>query len=70
VYSTQVRGHIDASRPAVDRAMLDPDAIARWRVPDGMSSHVHEFYAREGGFFRVSLSYDGSCGVPEVGSGL
>src|SRR2546426_5810830 len=35
------------------RALLDPAAIARWRVPAGMSSHVHEFDAREGGRFRV-----------------
>jgi uncharacterized protein YndB with AHSA1/START domain len=27
-------------------------------VPDGMSSQVHEFDAREGGSFRVSLTYD------------
>jgi uncharacterized protein YndB with AHSA1/START domain len=27
-------------------------------VPDGMSSHVHEFDAREGGSFRISLTYD------------
>jgi uncharacterized protein YndB with AHSA1/START domain len=37
---------------------LDADAVAKWRVPAGMSSHVHEFDAREGGSFRVSLTYD------------
>jgi hypothetical protein len=26
-------------------------------VPDGMSEHVHEFEAREGGRFCVSLTY-------------
>jgi uncharacterized protein YndB with AHSA1/START domain len=41
----------------VYRALIDPDAIARWRVPDGMTSRVHSFEAREGGSFRVSLSY-------------
>ncbi|WP_460351542.1 SRPBCC domain-containing protein [Actinoallomurus acanthiterrae] len=56
--STRVSQHINASRPAVYQALLDPDAIAKWRVPDGMSSHVHEFDAREGGAFRVSLTYD------------
>ena len=40
------------------RAFLDADAVAAWRVPDGMSSQVHEFDGREGGFFRVSLTYD------------
>ena len=37
---------------------MDADAVAKWRVPAGMSSHVHEFDAREGGSFRVSLTYD------------
>src|SRR4051812_22420783 len=27
-------------------------------VPDGMTSEVHEFEAREGGGFRISLTYD------------
>ena len=58
MYSTQVSLHVNASRPTVYRALLDADAVATWRVPAGMSSHVHEFDAREGGFFRVSLTYD------------
>ncbi|MDT7710713.1 MAG: hypothetical protein QOG20_6320 [Pseudonocardiales bacterium] len=57
VYTTQIIGHVDAPRPAVYRALLDPTAVARWRVPDGMSGHVHHFDAREGGAFRVSLTY-------------
>ena len=47
-----------APRRAVYRALLDVEAIAAWRVPDGMSSHVHEFDPREGGSFRISLTYD------------
>jgi len=58
VYSTQVSWHVRAPRQAVYRALLDVDAIAAWRVPDGMSSHVHEFDPREGGSFRISLTYD------------
>jgi len=54
----QVSGHVNAPRSVVYRALLDADAIAKWRVPDGMSSHVHEFDAREGGTFRISLTYD------------
>jgi uncharacterized protein YndB with AHSA1/START domain len=42
----------------VYQALLDADAIAKWRVPDAMSSRVHEFDAREGGRFRISLTYD------------
>lgn len=58
MYTTQVRGHVRAPRPSVYRALLDADAVAKWRVPAGMSSYVHEFDAREGGSFRVSLTYD------------
>jgi uncharacterized protein YndB with AHSA1/START domain len=57
VYSTRVAVHIKAPRSAVYRALIDPAAIASWRVPDGMSAHVHEFDARDGGRFRISLSY-------------
>ena len=58
MYSTRVARHIRAPRSAVYRALLDAGAIAKWRVPAGMSSHVHEFDAREGGSFRISLTYD------------
>jgi uncharacterized protein YndB with AHSA1/START domain len=63
MYSTQVSQHVNASRAAVYRALVDADAIAKWRVPSGMSSHVHEFDAREGGGFRVSLTYDAPVGT-------
>jgi uncharacterized protein YndB with AHSA1/START domain len=42
----------------VYRALLDPSMVAKWRVPTGMTSVVHEFDAREGGSFRISLTYD------------
>lgn len=58
MYSTQISQHVRAPRPAIYRALLDADAIGRWRVPDGMHGHVHKFDAREGGEFRVSLTYD------------
>ena len=49
---------IRAPRARVYRALLDADAVARWRVPEGMTSRVHNLDAREGGAFRVSLTYD------------
>jgi uncharacterized protein YndB with AHSA1/START domain len=49
---------VNAPRARVYQALVDPDEIARWRVPAGMSSLVHEFDAREGGVFRISLTYD------------
>jgi uncharacterized protein YndB with AHSA1/START domain len=63
MYSTRVSRRMSAPRPAVYRALLDPGAITKWRVPAGMSSRVHEFDAREGGAFRISLTYDGPAGT-------
>ena len=60
MYSMRVTGHVKAPRAAVFRALVDPDAIASWRVPDGMRAVVHEFEAIEGGAFRVSLRYSSS----------
>lgn len=64
MYSTQVLRHVNAPRSAVYQALLSADAIAKWRVPEGMTSRVHEFDASEGGRYRVSLTYDapGSTG--------
>ncbi|MDC0720507.1 SRPBCC domain-containing protein [Nannocystis bainbridge] len=56
--TTEITFHIRAPRAAVYRALLDADAVARWRVPPGMTSRVHSFEPREGGAFRVSLTYD------------
>jgi uncharacterized protein YndB with AHSA1/START domain len=55
--STQVSRIIKAPRQAVYQACLDPDAVARWRVPDNMVGHMHVFEAREGGTVRMSLTY-------------
>ena len=65
MHSTRVSSHVSASPPEVYRALLDAASIARWRVPDGMTALVHEFDAREGGRFRVSLTYDEPTGVDE-----
>lgn len=62
-YTTRMRIHIDAPRAAVYRALIDGAAVEAWRVPDGMSSQVHEFDGREGGRFRVSLTYREPRGV-------
>ena len=58
MYTTRVEQHIRAPRTAVYQALIDAGAIARWRVPDGMTSTVHEYAPREGGSFRISLTYD------------
>src|SRR5436309_4306824 len=61
--STRMSQHVNAPRADVYRALLDPRAVATWMVPVGMTSHVHEYDAREGGLFRVSLTYDEPTGT-------
>lgn len=56
--TTRVSRRIRAPRADVYRALLDPDAVQRWMVPEGMTSEVHAFDARDGGEFRISLTYD------------
>jgi uncharacterized protein YndB with AHSA1/START domain len=56
--STRIRRRVRAPRASVYRALVDPRAIATWMVPPGMRSEVHAFDAREGGSFRISLTYD------------
>jgi len=56
--TTRVIKHIAAPLGRVYAALTDPESVQRWMVPDGMSSQVHEFDAREGGSFRISLTYD------------
>jgi uncharacterized protein YndB with AHSA1/START domain len=63
VSSTRNTRHINAPRAAVYGALLDARAIATWRAPTGMTCDVHEFDAREGGSFRISLTYDSPTGT-------
>jgi len=56
--STRISRHVNAPREAVYRALLDARAVSKWKVPTGMTCHVHEFDAREGGSFRISLTYE------------
>jgi uncharacterized protein YndB with AHSA1/START domain len=55
---TCINRHINASRATVYRALLDPRAVTKWKVPDGMVCQIHVFDAREGGRFRISLTYE------------
>ena len=61
--STRITRLIRAPRAAVYRALVDPNAIAAWKVPLGMKSEIHAFDAREGGAFRVSLTYEEPTGT-------
>jgi len=63
VSSTCISRRVNAPRAIVYRALLDAGAVAKWMVPTGMTSHVHAFDAREGGSFRISLTYDAPTGT-------
>ncbi len=55
--STRVSRIIKAPRKTIYQAFLDPKAVASWMVPDIMRARVHTFDPREGGTFRISLTY-------------
>jgi uncharacterized protein YndB with AHSA1/START domain len=61
--STRVNCHVNASRARVYGALIDASAVSAWMVPTGMTSHVHEFEGREGGRFRISLTYNEQTAV-------
>ncbi len=63
VSTTYISRRVNAPRASVYRALLDAQAVATWMVPVGMTSQVHEFDAREGGAFRISLTYDSPTGT-------
>ncbi|HUP16915.1 MAG TPA: SRPBCC family protein [Acidimicrobiia bacterium] len=56
--TTRLTRHIRAPRDRVYRALVDAKAVQQWMVPDQMSSHIHSFDSREGGAFRITLTYD------------
>lgn len=56
--STRVTRYLHAPCARVYNAFIDAAAVAAWMVPPGMTSHVHAFDGREGGAFRISLTYD------------
>lgn len=67
MYATRVSRHVQAPPHAVYRALTDAGAVAAWRVPAGMTARVHTFDVREGGTFRVSLTYDDASATGKSG---
>ncbi len=61
--TTRVERRINAPREHVYRALLDGDAVSRWRFPGGMTCEVHEFHGVEGGTLRISLTYESADSV-------
>lgn len=62
--TTRIQRYFAAPRQRIYAAILDADAVARWMVPPGMRSEVHSFEPREGGAYRISLTYEAAdaCG--------
>src|SRR2546425_5223192 len=58
--STRTSRVIKAPREALYRAFTDPAALAVWLSPGEMTGKVHEFDARVGGGYRMSLFYPSS----------
>jgi uncharacterized protein YndB with AHSA1/START domain len=48
---------IKAPRRKLYQAFLDSEALVAWLPPKGMKGHVFMFDAREGGAYRMSLTY-------------
>lgn len=49
---------IKAAPAVIYQAFLDPEKVAVWRPPAGMSCKVFSFDAREGGGYKMSFRYN------------
>jgi uncharacterized protein YndB with AHSA1/START domain len=49
---------IHASASVIYRALVDPDGLAKWLPPKGMTATIDNFDLRQEGGYRMSLSYD------------
>ena len=54
-----VSGLIKASPEVIYQAFLNPEALAAWRPPEGMTCKVYAFDPHEGGSYRMAFIYDG-----------
>lgn len=55
---------IAASSVRVYRAFADPDALTRWLPPEGMTGRIEHFDLRDGGTYRMVLTYGDPSGSP------
>lgn len=62
-----IRRTFDASRERVFRAFTDPDELAQWFVPEGMTAEVHALEPEPGGAFEVSWT-DGDKRIDNEGT--
>ncbi|WP_026930845.1 SRPBCC domain-containing protein [Glycomyces tenuis] len=55
---------IAASTERTYAALVDPEALAEWLPPEGMSGRFEWFDARPGGSYRLVLTYADGTGSP------
>jgi uncharacterized protein YndB with AHSA1/START domain len=55
---------IPAERARVFEALIDPDALASWLPPEGMTGRFERFDPRPGGGYRMVLRYDDASASP------
>lgn len=55
---------ISAPVERVYAALVDPDALAAWLPPEGMSGRIERFDARPGGSYRMILTYADASTAP------
>lgn len=65
--SLTIRRTFDAPRERVYRAFTDPDELAQWFVPEGMTAEVHALEPEPGGAFAVSWT-DGENRIDNEGT--
>lgn len=56
--ATSVSRIIKAPRRTLYQAFMDPQALVKWLPPQGMRGHVDAFDARQGGAYRMALTYE------------
>jgi uncharacterized protein YndB with AHSA1/START domain len=62
---TDTASRIIAAPPQrVYAALMNPDALATWLPPDGMTGRFERFDARPGGSYRLVLTYDDASAAP------
>ena len=55
---------IRASPEILYRAFVDPVSLVRWLPPSGMKAELQRFEPREGGTYRMVLSYEAAGHTP------
>ncbi|NBB15209.1 ATPase [Caulobacter sp. SLTY] len=61
---------IAASPERLYAAYVDPDAIAAWRPPEGMTARIEAFDPREGGGYRMAFVYEDAATAGKSGDNV